>query len=91
MIEDKCTICNGEPEKKIYKKDWDDFHKEMMKSWSEIDYYIKSCTDCNETGLESVRLSWNADRLNPEKHQFKIYCDETTPCWHCGELKDKHL
>jgi hypothetical protein len=88
---DKCIKCDGKGTWEVIDKDeWDEISKEHLNSFPGARVF-KSCSHCNETGKESIRLTWKNDRLDPTKHEFQIWCDETTPCWHCGELKEKHI
>ena len=88
-MDDKCTICNGRGTWDIIEEELDTFTKWALQGYPGAKVTI-NCTDCNATGKESVRLQWANDQLDPQKHDFTIYCSEDTPCWYCDELKEQH-
>ena len=90
-MSDSCIKCDGRGTWELTKKDeWDEILLGALKKWSESKLF-KSCSYCNSTGLESVRQTWETDRLDPKKHEFTIWCSENTPCWHCDKMKEEHI
>jgi hypothetical protein len=92
-MDDKCTACNGrgtwEVSEETTEEELDSFLKFALQTYPGAKITAK-CDDCNATGKESVRLTWEVDKLDPQKHDFTIYCSSKTPCWYCDELKEKH-